>query len=109
MIVLSWILPFFTGGLVSKLIGFGFELALKLISFILYLASEYWGRWVLAAVIVFCALCYGRWHYIEMGRAREASFRDLVVQAQLEERCELKGGILGAPKSKNWILPEGWP
>jgi hypothetical protein len=108
--IISWLLPFLGGGIIGKLISFGLDLTLKLISFILYLASEYWGRWVLAGVVVFCALCYGRWHYMEVGRAREASFRELVVQAQLEERCEAKGGTLGAPKPKTrWLLPEGWP
>lgn len=107
--MITLFLSLFGSGIITRLLNFGFELALKLMSLIFYLASEYWGRWVLAAVLVFGLLCYGRWHYIEQGRAREASFRELVVQAELETRCMAKGGRLGAkPKPQSW-LPEGWP
>ncbi len=108
--MIALFLSLFGSGIVSRLLNFGFELVLKLVSFVLYLASEYWGRWVLAAVIVFCALCYGRWHYIEQGRSREASFRELVVEAELEQRCVAKNGVLN-PKGSDldsW-LPKGWP
>jgi hypothetical protein len=104
-----WLIPLITGGLISKGVNLAYEILLKLISLIFYLASEYWGRWVLAAAIVACGLAYGRWHYIEQGRAREASFRELVVDAELRSRCEARGGtVINKPNRESW-LPEGWP
>jgi hypothetical protein len=108
-----WFLPFLGSGLIGKILSLGlnlvYELTLKLIGLIFYLASEYWGRWVLACLAAFIILCYARWHYIEEGRSREAAFRSLVVQAELEQRCEAKGGILREKPSNSWRLPEGWP
>lgn len=108
-----WLIPWLTGGFLTKLITLGiniaYELLLKLIGLIFYLASEYWGRWVLAGLAAFIILCYARWHYIEEGREREASFRALVVQAELEQRCEARGGILRDKPANSWRLPEGWP
>lgn len=108
-----WLIPWLTGGFLSKIISLGiniaYELLLKLIGLVFYLASEYWGRWVLAGFVVAIALCYARWHYIEEGRSREAFFRALVIEAELEKRCEVKGGILRDRPLGGWRLPEGWP
>ncbi len=102
------ILPLLLGGSLGKILTIGLsfaaDLALKLIGFILYLASEYWGRWVLFGVAVCAALLYGRYHYIQEGRQTEARFRDVLIDKAFAERCQtLK------KRKDSWILPEGWP
>lgn len=86
MIGLSWILGLLPLG---KIIQMGLEIAysllIKLFGLIFYLASEYWGRWVLFALVVMGALLYGRFYYIQQGRTQEAKFCDLRIDDALRQ------------------------
>lgn len=81
----------------AKLIQMGlditYSLVIKLLGLIFYLASEYWGRWVLAGVVVTLALCYGRYHYLHQGRAQEAKFCDLRIDDALRQAKRPKVAI----------------
>lgn len=73
----------------------GYSLIIKLLGLIFYLASEYWGRWLLFAIIIACSLLYGRYHYIHQGRAQEAHFCELRIDDALRTRP--KSNLKSAP------------
>lgn len=83
--------------LIQATIDISYSLIIKLLGLIFYLASEYWGRWVLFAILIMCSLLYGRYHYIHMGRAQEARFCELRIDDALRTR----------PKSKISRTPTG--
>lgn len=97
------LLPF--GKLIQMALDIGYSLLIKLIGLIFYLASEYWGRWVLAAICVALALLYGRYHYIQEGRQLEARFRQVLIDKAIEETCPIRRG--SPPKRDNWL--PNWP
>jgi hypothetical protein len=87
----SWLLgllPF--GKIIQMGLDIVYSLIIKLLGLIFYLASEYWGRWVLFAFVVACALMYGRYYYIQQGRAQEAKFCDLRIDDALRTRPKSK-------------------
>lgn len=71
-------------------IDIGYSLLIKLLGLIFYLASEYWGRWLLFAIIILCSLLYGRIHYIHQGGAQEAHFCELRIDDALRNRPKSK-------------------
>lgn len=97
------LLPF--GKIIQMALDIGYNLLIKLIGLIFYLASEYWGRWVLAAILVAGALLYGRYHYIQEGKQAEARFREILIEQALEDKCPERRG--SPPKKDDW-LPD-WP
>lgn len=97
------LLPF--GKLITMALEIGYQLAIKLLGLIFYLAGEYWGRWVLAGIVVSLALLYGRAHYIHEGKSIEARFREVLIDKAIEEACPVRRG---SPEKKNDWLPN-WP
>lgn len=96
------LLPF--GKLITMGLDIGYSLVIKLLGLVFYLASEYWGRWVLAAVVALCLLGYGRYHYIQQGRQMEIRFCDVRIDRALADRCAVRKK---APaKSESWLWPE---
>lgn len=79
-------LPF--AKIAQMILDLAYNLIIKLFGLIFYLASEYWGRWVLAAIVVALALLYGRHHYIQQGREFEARFCELKVDDALRTRAK---------------------
>jgi len=103
---LAWIfglLPF--GKIVSMGLDIAYSLIIKFLGLIFYLASEYWGRWVLAAIVVLMALLYGRYHYIQQGRTQEARFCELRIDDALRNRPTRKI-ITPSKRSPGTILDE---
>ncbi len=106
-------LPFFLPLLpillpMGKIVGMGLDIAyqliIKLLGLIFYLASEYWGRWVLFAIAVACALLYARYHYIAQGRAQEARFCELRIDDALRSRAKPKNSLPKADFSiDDWL------
>lgn len=96
-------LPF--GKLVTFAIDIAYNLSIKLLGLIFYLASEYWGRWVLASLIIAGGLLYGRYHYIDYGRETEARFREILIDKALEDKCPERRG--SPPKKDDWL--PNWP
>ncbi len=93
---------------VGKIVGMGLDIAyaiiIKLLGRIFYLASEYWGRWVLFAILVACALLYGRYHYLGQGRAMEARFCELRIDDALRQRQKPKNRLPKADFSiDDWL------
>lgn len=107
MISFAWLLgllPF--GKIIQMGLDIAYSLIIKLLGLIFYLASEYWGRWVLAGFVVACGLLYARYHYIEQGKSLEARFCEVRIDHALNEA---RAGIKpGKAKKESW-LPEGWP
>lgn len=101
--LLLGLLPF--GKIVQMVLDIGYNLLIKLIGLIFYLASEYWGRWVLAGFIVAGGLLYGRYHYIGQGRETEARFRVVLIDKALEDKCPERRG--SPPKKDDWL--PNWP
>lgn len=83
--------------LIQAGLDIGYSLLIKLLGLIFYLASEYWGRWLLFSILVCCSLLYGRYHYIHQGRAQEARFCELRIDDALRTR----------PKSRINKAPSG--
>lgn len=73
------------------IIDIAYNLIIRLLGLIFYLASEYWGRWVLAALIIAIGLLYGRYHYIQVGRQSEIRFCELRIDDALREAKRGKG------------------
>lgn len=94
----------------ARVITMGLDLAynllIKLLGLIFYLASEYWGRWVLAALVVAMALAYGRYHYIQQGRTQEARFCDLRIDDALRNRPKVR--IITPDKSPSGTILDEW-
>ncbi len=93
---------------IGKLVGMGLDIAyaiiIKLLGLIFYLASEYWGRWVLFAIVVAGALLYGRYHYLNEGRAQEARFCELRIDDALRQRQKPKNSLPKADFSiDDWL------
>ncbi len=101
--LLLGLLPF--GKIIQMALDIGYNLLIKLIGLIFYLASEYWGRWVLAAIVVGLGLLYGRYHYIQEGRQTEARFREILIDKALEDKCPERRG--SPPKKDDWL--PNWP
>lgn len=102
--ILSWIggfAPFIE--LLRSLISLVYDLLIKLIGLIFYLASEYWGRWVLVAFVVTGILLYGRYHYIQQGRQFEAKFCELRIDDALRESKKARKSVI-PPSSQTWPL-----
>jgi len=97
------LLPF--GKIITMGLEIGYQLAIKLLGLIFYLASEYWGRWVLAALCLAMALLYGRYHYIQQGREQEARFRAVLIDKAIEDTCPIRRG--SPPKKPDWL--PNWP
>lgn len=74
-------LPF--AKIIQMCIDVGYSLIIKLLGLVFYLASEYWGRWVLFAFVIMLSLLYGRYHYIQRGRQSEIHFCDLRIDDAL--------------------------
>ena len=95
---------------IAKLIQMGLDIAysllIKLLGLIFYLASEYWGRWVLAALVVAMALLYGRYHYIQQGRTQEARFCELRIDDAL--RTRQKVNIITPNKAPSGTILDEW-
>lgn len=89
--------------LFRSLIGLAYDLLIKLLGLMFYLASEYWGRWVLAALVVICLLLYGRYHYIQHGRQFEAKFCELRIDDALRESKKARKSVI-PPSSQTWPL-----
>lgn len=70
----------------------GYSLIIKVMGLIFYLASEYWGRWVLFVIVVLLSLLYGRYHYIQQGRTSEIHFCDLRIDDALRNVKKSKNG-----------------
>lgn len=85
--LLGWATSFLPFGSIIKMgLDIAYTLIIKLLGLIFYLASEYWGRWVLAALVVAMGLLYGRYHYIQQGRQTEARFCELRIDHALKTR-----------------------
>lgn len=97
------LLPF--GKIIQLALDIGYNLLIKLIGLIFYLASEYWGRWVLGAIAVSIALLYGRYHYINQGKEQEAHFRQVLIERAIEDTCPVRRG--SPPKKPDWL--PNWP
>lgn len=95
---------------VAKFVTMGLDIAynilIKLLGLIFYLASEYWGRWVLAGLVVCIALAYGRYHYIQQGRTQEARFCDLRIDDALRTRP--KARIITPDQSPSGTILDEW-
>lgn len=104
MFIWTFILGFLPFGKIIQMgLDIAYSLIIKLFGLIFYLASEYWGRWVLATVIIFIGLCYGRYHYIYQGRAQEARFCDLRIDDALRNRTKSK-----TPKPPLGTILDDW-
>lgn len=97
------LLPF--GKILTLAIELSYQLAIKLLGLIFYLASEYWGRWVLAGIVILLALLYGRYHYINQGKEQEARFRQILIEQAIEDTCPIRRG--SPPKKPDWL--PNWP
>ncbi len=71
--------------LIQACLDISYSLIIKLLGLVFYLASEYWGRWVLFAFIVALSLLYARHHYIQQGRQSEAHFCELRIDDALRQ------------------------
>lgn len=99
--LLGWAASFLPFGSIIKMgLDIAYSLIIKLLGLIFYLASEYWGRWVLAAIVVALGLLYGRYHYIQQGRHIEARFCEVRIDHALKARKPARG--TAKPRS-------GWP
>lgn len=97
------LLPF--GKIIQMALDISYQLAIKLLGLIFYLASEYWGRWVLAVILIGLGLLYGRYHYIQQGRNMEIRFCDVRIDRALETQCPIRRG--SPPKKDDWL--PNWP
>lgn len=101
--LLLGLLPF--GKIIQMALDIGYNILIKLIGLVFYLASEYWGRWVLAALVACFALLYGRYHYTQEGRNLEKRFCELRIDQALEDKCPIRRG--SPPKKDSWL--PNWP
>ena len=104
-VLFPWLLPFLP---VGKIIGMGLDIAysilIKLLGLIFYLASEYWGRWVLVGICILISLLYARHHYIAQGRTQEAKFCDLRIDDALRQKQRPKNSLPKADFSiEDWL------
>lgn len=88
--------------IVQAALDIAYSILIKALGLIFYLASEYWGRWVLFAVLVAASLLYGRYHYIQQGRKSEIHFCDLRIDDALRQAKKPRAT---APKS-SWPLDD---
>lgn len=97
------LLPF--GKIIQMALDVGYSLIIKLLGLVFYLASEYWGRWVLAGILCLGLLLYGRFHYIQEGKQAEARFRQILIEQAIESKCPERRGA--PPKKDDWL--PNWP
>jgi hypothetical protein len=67
--MLSFVLSFLGGNLLSNLATAGMSILRGLVGIIVDLSGSREGRIVLAIVVAMCLLLYGRHYYIDQGRA----------------------------------------
>lgn len=88
---------------IQATIDIAYNLLIKLLGLIFYLASEYWGRWVLFALVIACALLYGRYHYIQQGRQSEARFCDLRIDDALRTAKKARASTTKGDSLEDWF------